>query len=82
MAYDIALQTALVPYASPLCLFEYLALSKAIVAPDQPNHHEILEDGVNAALYDPLASRGIESVLDKVLEDSGLRVGSAWEPEQ
>ncbi|MDO8770440.1 MAG: glycosyltransferase, partial [Burkholderiaceae bacterium] len=25
MAFDIAVQTALVPYASPLCLFEYLA---------------------------------------------------------
>jgi len=38
-AFDIALQTALVPYASPLCLIEYLALGKAIVAPYQPNHN-------------------------------------------
>jgi glycosyltransferase involved in cell wall biosynthesis len=43
MAFDIALQTALVPYASPLCLFEYMAMGKAILAPDQPNHHEVLD---------------------------------------
>ena len=63
MAFDIALQTALVPYASPLCLFEYLALGKAIVAPDQPNHHEILTSGVDALLYDPDDLAGIEKAL-------------------
>lgn len=73
MAFDIALQTALVPYASPLCLFEYLALSKAIVAPDQPNHHEILEQGVNALLYDPQDPAGIERALDQLAADPVLR---------
>jgi glycosyltransferase involved in cell wall biosynthesis len=73
MAFDIALQTALVPYASPLCLFEYLALSKAIVAPDQPNHHEILTHGVNALLYDPQDPRGIEKALERLATDQHLR---------
>jgi glycosyltransferase involved in cell wall biosynthesis len=73
MAFDIALQTALVPYASPLCLFEYLALSKAIVAPDQPNHHEILTQGVNAMLYDPNDDDGIEKALDQLVLDKALR---------
>lgn len=73
MAFDIALQTALVPYASPLCLFEYLALSKAIVAPDQPNHHEILTSGVDAILYDPNDPNGIEKALDSLLMDVELR---------
>lgn len=73
MAFDIALQTALVPYASPLCLFEYLALSKAIVAPDQPNHHEILTHGVDALLYDPQDPDGIEKALDKLSCDVDLR---------
>ncbi len=40
-------------YASPLKLFEYLALGRAIVAPDQPNIREVLDDGVNALLFDP-----------------------------
>jgi glycosyltransferase involved in cell wall biosynthesis len=74
MAFDIALQTALVPYASPLCLFEYLALGKAIVAPDQPNHHEILTSGVDAVLYDPDDPAGIEKALEVLCEDSTLRM--------
>lgn len=73
MAFDIALQTALVPYASPLCLFEYLALSKAIVAPDQPNHHELLIDNVDAVLYDPNDDQGIERALDRLCGDADLR---------
>lgn len=73
MAFDIALQTALVPYASPLCLFEYLALAKAIVAPDQPNHHEILTDHVDAILYGPDDEQGIEQALDTLLAEPLLR---------
>lgn len=73
MAFDIALQTALVPYASPLCLFEYLAMSKAIVAPDQPNHHEILTDRVNALLYEPDDPQGIERALAILVSDPIFR---------
>lgn len=73
MAFDIALQTALVPYASPLCLFEYLALSKAIVAPDQPNHHEILTDNVDSILYNPNDDQGIERALDRLCSNAELR---------
>lgn len=73
MAFDIALQTALVPYASPLCLFEYLALGKAIVAPDQPNHHEILSNRKDSLLYDPEDPQGIEKALDTLLQDDSLR---------
>jgi len=81
-AFDIALQTALVPYASPLCLFEYLALGKAIVAPRQPNHQEILSDGVDALLYDPAAETGIEAALDVLCDDAVLRERLARRAEQ
>jgi glycosyltransferase involved in cell wall biosynthesis len=72
-AFDIALQTALVPYASPLCLFEYMALGKAILAPDQPNHHEVLVGGVDADLYNPDDPAGIEKRLDILASDAALR---------
>ncbi len=72
-AFDVALQTALVPYASPLCLFEYMALGKAILAPDQPNHHEVLVGGVDADLYDPVDPAGIEKRLDVLASDAALR---------
>jgi glycosyltransferase involved in cell wall biosynthesis len=73
MAFDVALQTALVPYASPLCLFEYLALGKAIVAPNQPNHLEIVRHGVNAWLYDAQADDGLEQALNVLCADAALR---------
>ena len=73
MAFDIALQTALVPYASPLCLFEYMALGKVILAPDQPNHHEVLTRGVDCEMYDPAAARSIESRLNALLLDPPRR---------
>ncbi len=72
-AFDVALQTALVPYASPLCLFEYMALGKAILAPDQANHHEVLVGGVDCELYDPDDETGIEKRLDILTSDAALR---------
>ncbi len=73
MAFDIALQTALVPYASPLCLFEYMALGKAILAPDQANHHEVLRGGVDCDMYDTEAEGGVEARLDVLVDDAALR---------
>lgn len=49
-AIDIALQPAVTSYASPLKLFEYMAMGKVILAPDQPNIREILQDGVDSIL--------------------------------
>jgi glycosyltransferase involved in cell wall biosynthesis len=51
--FDVALQPRAVAYASPLKLFEYMACSRAIIAPDQPNIREILDDGETAVLFDP-----------------------------
>ena len=73
MAFDIALQTALVPYASPLCLFEYMAMGKAILAPDQPNHHEVLVVGVDCEMYAPAEPDSIEKRLDLLMADSQRR---------
>lgn len=74
MAFDIAIQTALVPYASPLCLFEYMALGKAIVAPNQANHREILEAGVNCLMFDPDDSSDMENQLEVLVQNCELRI--------
>jgi glycosyltransferase involved in cell wall biosynthesis len=50
-AFDIALQPAVTPYASPLKLFEYLAMGKMVLAPDEENIREVIEDGVNGFLF-------------------------------
>ena len=43
--FDIALEPSAVAYASPLKLIEYMAMGKAIIAPDQPNIRELIDDG-------------------------------------
>lgn len=72
-AFDIALQPAVVAYASPLKLFEYMALAKAVVAPNQPNIAEVLSDGVNALLFDPTVPGALEQSLARLSSDAGLR---------
>jgi len=73
-AFDIALQPAVVAYASPLKLFEYLALAKAVVAPNQPNIAEVLEHEVNALLFDPAQSDGLQRALARLSHDADLRL--------
>lgn len=72
-AFDIALQPAVVPYASPLKLFEYLALGKAIVAPRQPNIMEILTDNKNALLFDPDHRDSLGKAIGRLCADANLR---------
>jgi glycosyltransferase involved in cell wall biosynthesis len=73
-AFDVALQPAVVPYASPLKLFEYLALGKAVIAPRMPNIEEILADGDNALLFDESTAGAFERGLTRLCADPALRV--------
>ena len=72
-AFDVALQPAVVPYASPLKLFEYLAMGRAIVAPATPNILEVLNDGENAVLFDPDRPDGMPRAIERILNDGELR---------
>ena len=72
-AFDIALQPAVVAYASPLKLFEYLVLGRAIVAPAQPNMLEVLRDGENAVLFDPERPGALAEAIERVSRDPMLR---------
>jgi glycosyltransferase involved in cell wall biosynthesis len=72
-AFDIALQPAVVAYASPLKLFEYLALGKPVIAPRQPNIEEILTDGDNALLFDAKEEGAFERSLTHLCADAALR---------
>jgi glycosyltransferase involved in cell wall biosynthesis len=71
--FDIALQPAVVAYASPLKLIEYLALGKAIVAPAQPNMCELLTDQYNALLFDPAQPDGMLQAIDRLCQNMQLR---------
>ncbi|MFQ5600035.1 MAG: glycosyltransferase family 4 protein [Candidatus Krumholzibacteriia bacterium] len=52
-AFDVALQPHVTEYASPMKVFEYLALGKCVVAPDLDNIREILTHGEDALLFRP-----------------------------
>lgn len=71
--FDIALQPASVQYASPLKVFEYMAAGRAIVAPDQPNIREILEDGKTALLFDPERPNALRDCVLRLAADATLR---------
>jgi glycosyltransferase involved in cell wall biosynthesis len=72
-AFDIALQPAVTPYASPLKLMEYLVMGKAIVAPREPNLLEVLTHNDNAYLFDGAAPHGLEDALTAVCANAELR---------
>ncbi len=71
--FDVALQPDVVDYASPLKLFEYLALGKAVLAPDMANIREILSNGTNASLFDNSSDEDFRCKLAQLCNDSGLR---------
>ncbi len=78
-AFDIAVQPKATEYASPLKLFEYMALGRAIIAPDQPNLREILTHGENALLFAPDDTASLSQALSRLILDTALRerVGAA-----
>lgn len=70
---DIALQPAVVDYASPLKMIEYLAKGKAIVAPAQDNIKELLTDKENALLFPQNDNDAFISSIQQLANDSDLR---------
>ncbi len=72
-AFDIAVLPGLTPYSSPLKLFEYLQLGRAVIAPDAENIREILTDGQDALLFDPSQDGALEAALQRLCADPALR---------
>jgi len=72
-SFDIALQPKATSYASPLKLFEYMALGCAILAPDQANLREVLIDDVNALLFAPDDPQAFRSALQRLIASQALR---------
>lgn len=72
-AFDIALQPAVVDYASPLKLFEYMACGAAIVAPDKANIREILTHDRDALLFDPADPVQFTAAVARLCQDADLR---------
>ncbi|HSS13245.1 MAG TPA: glycosyltransferase [Rhizomicrobium sp.] len=71
--FDIALQPEVTAYASPLKLFEYMALGRAIIAPDAPNIREILTHEVDALLFEPNNPESLAVAIRRLAADGALR---------
>jgi len=71
--FDIALQPMVVDYASPLKLFEYMALGRAIIAPDLPNIREILTDEQDSLLFRAQDDDHFKAQIARICSDAGLR---------
>lgn len=72
-AFDIAVIPGLTSYSSPLKLFEYLQLGRAVVAPDTENVREILTNEHDALLFDPGIAGDLEARLLRLCRDPALR---------
>jgi glycosyltransferase involved in cell wall biosynthesis len=68
-AFDIALQPHVTEYASPMKIFEYLALGKCVVGPDLPNIREILTHGEDALLFAPGDPADMARALEVLVGD-------------
>ncbi|MDY6950921.1 MAG: glycosyltransferase family 4 protein [Thermodesulfobacteriota bacterium] len=76
--YVKAMDVAIIPdfndYGSPMKLFEYMAMQKAIVAPDVPPIREVVKDGETAMLFEKGNPDEAARCIGRLLEDEGLRV--------
>ena len=84
--YVAAMDIAIIPdfntYGSPMKLFEYMAMRKAIVAPDVPPIREVIEDGKTGILFErgnvAQALKAIERLIDneQLRHDLGRRASA------
>ncbi len=68
-----AVQPEATPYASPLKLFEYMALGRAIIAPDTENIREILEHDVDSVLFPRNDRTALAEGMLRLAKDRALR---------
>jgi glycosyltransferase involved in cell wall biosynthesis len=81
-AFDIALQPDVTAYASPLKLFEYMALGHAIVAPNTANIREVLDNDENALLFSPGDFGALATAVGRLAADPMLRQQLGWAASQ
>jgi glycosyltransferase involved in cell wall biosynthesis len=70
---DVAVQPSAPEYACPMKIIEYMAMAKCVVAPDQPNIREIVEDGKNGLLFEAGNAAELKRTLLRALRESEVR---------
>ncbi|MDW8298761.1 MAG: glycosyltransferase family 4 protein [Anaerolineae bacterium] len=72
-AADIAVMPAANVYGNPMKIYEYMAMGKAVVAPDQPTITEIVTHGENAYLFAREDVSAMATALQTLIADAALR---------
>ncbi len=72
-AFDIALQPAVTDYASPLKIFEYLAIGIPCIAPKQDNIEEVLTDGHDSILFNIQDDSSLEEAVMTLVQNPKMR---------
>ena len=71
--FDIAVSPKATFYASPMKILEYMALAKAVVAPDKENIRDIIVHGVDGLLFEDGSSVALFSCFEKLIQDNAYR---------
>jgi glycosyltransferase involved in cell wall biosynthesis len=72
-AMDIAVSPRTTFYASPMKILEYMAMGKAVIAPDTENCRDILADQREGILFRPEDADDLARKLRRLIDDSDLR---------
>lgn len=72
-AMDVVVQPDVTDYASPIKLFEYLAVGRAVLAPAKPNILEIVTDEQTALTFPPGDRPALVAALARLYGDPALR---------
>ena len=78
-AMDVAVSPRATFYASPLKILEYMAMGKAVVAPDMENIRDLVRHDETALLFAPEDAASLTDCLRRLARDSNLceRLGTA-----
>ena len=78
-AMDVAVSPKATFYASPMKILEYMAMGKAVVAPDMDNIRDIVEPNVTGVLFERDSVDALRKTLDVVVTRGAVRerIGTA-----
>ena len=71
--FDIAVSPRSVFYQSPMKILEYIAMGKAVLAPDTKNIHDLMEPDREGLVFQPDDPDSLREALRRLIHDPGLR---------
>lgn len=77
-SYVAAMDVALLPnsgtFNSPMKLFEYMSMGRAVIAPRVPAIEEVVRHGETGLLFEPGSADSLRGAVELLMRDDGLRL--------